>query len=255
MTALPRRPIVAGNWKLHLGPSSATALARALREAFLAGTAAEVVVFPTAMSVPAVVAALADTEIGVGVQWAGPADAGAHTGHNSPAIAREVGCGWMLVGHSEARQHLDATDARVGARVQAALAAGLLPMVCVGESLDERDAGMLHTVLERQVDAAFDGLAADQVATCTLAYEPVWAIGTGRTASPEAAQEVHAFLRAWLRRRYPAFVADGMRILYGGSVKPSNAAELLAQPDIDGALVGGAALDAASFEAIVRAAG
>jgi triosephosphate isomerase len=168
-------------------------------------------------------------------------------------MARSAGCVWALIGHSERRQLFGETDDAVGRKVRAALDAGLLPMVCVGETLDQRDAGQALQVVTRQLAVALGTLRPDEAVTVTIAYEPVWAIGTGRTASPEQAQEMHEALRAWVRDRYPPFVADQVRILYGGSVKASNAAELLSQPDIDGALVGGASLDADGFAAIVTA--
>ena len=251
---MSRRPLVAGNWKLHLAPKAAGALAEGLAGRLSDTEHVDLVVFPTALSLTAVVPALAGSGIHVGVQEIEPVQTGARTGGNSAAMAREVGCGYALIGHSERRQHWGETDASVRAKVDAARDAGLLPMVCVGETLEERDAGRVEEVVFRQVAAAFEGLEADVAATITLAYEPVWAIGTGRTATPAQAQEVHAAIRGWLADHYPAFVAEQVRVLYGGSVKPSNAAELLACPDIDGALVGGASLDAASFAGIVAGA-
>jgi triosephosphate isomerase len=251
---MARRPLIGANWKLHLGPDGAVALARRLHADLLDVEDVDVVLFPTALSVPAVVEALRTSRVAVGVQWVSPHASGAYTGANSATLAREVGCTWALSGHSEARRDLGDTDERVGAAVRASLTAGLLPMVCVGESLAERDAGQVELVLERQLDAALRGLHADQVATCTLAYEPVWAIGTGRHATPEQAQTAHAFVRGWLAARYPAFVAEQVRVLYGGSVKPDNARTLLSQPDVDGALVGGASLDADQLLGIVAAA-
>lgn len=252
---MSRRPLIAGNWKLHLGPHDAAALAAELAEASASHEGVGIVIFPTALSIPASVAAVQGSMVDVGVQWAHAEPSGAFTGTNSAVIAREAGCAWLLAGHSEVRRDLNATDAAVHASVKAGLAAGLLPMVCIGETLDERDAGQLQPVLARQLAGAFGDLHADQVATCTLAYEPVWAIGTGRAATPDDAQQAHAFIRGWLREHYPAFVADQMRILYGGSVKPGNAAELLSCEDIDGALVGGASLKASSFLGIVSAVG
>lgn len=248
-----RRPLIAGNWKLHLAPPEATSLAQACHAQLGSVPGVDLVVFPTALSVPGVVAALAASPIGVGIQWSHSAPSGAFTGANSPVIARAVGCGWMLAGHSEVRRDLGETDERVHASVQAGLAAGLLPMICIGESLAQREADQVEEVLAHQLQIALGDLHADQVVTCTLAYEPIWAIGTGVTASPDQAQQAHAFIRAWLQERYPAFVAQQIRVLYGGSVKPSNARELLSQPDIDGALVGGASLDVDSFAGIVRA--
>jgi len=249
-----RTPLIAGNWKLNLGPGAAAALAVFLRDALADEAAAEVAVFPTALAIGPVVEALRGSAIGVGVQEIAAIASGALTGANSAVMAREAGCTWGLVGHSERRQHFAETDEGVGAKVRAALGAGLRPIVCVGETLEERRAGRVDEVTQRQLERALDGLAADAVAAVTIAYEPVWAIGTGETASPEQAQEVHASLRAWLATRCPA-AAGAIRLLYGGSVKADNARALLAQKDIDGALVGGASLRVGDFAAIVAAAG
>lgn len=250
---MTRRKLVAGNWKLHLGPSAAGGLATALRERLDALRGVDVAVFPTALSVHAVVQALDGCAIRVGVQMAHAEAKGAYTGCNSAEIAREAGCDWLLAGHSEVRRDLAESDERVGASVRAGLRAGLLPMMCVGESLDERRGGRLAEVLERQLGVGLAGLHADEVATCTIAYEPIWAIGTGVVASPEQAQEAHAFVRGWLRATYPAYVAEQTRVLYGGSVTAANAATLLALPDVDGCLVGGASLKPDELAAIARA--
>ena len=252
---MARIPLIAGNWKLNLGPTQAVALSRELASGLADRGDTEVAVFPSALAIPSVIAALDGSGISVGVQEIHDELAGAFTGTNSASFAREAGCSWALIGHSERRQLFGETDEAVGRKVRAALGTGLLPMVCVGETLDQRDAGQVQSVVTRQLSVALGTLRPDEAVTVTIAYEPVWAIGTGRTASPEQAQEVHAALRAWLRDRYPAFVAEQARILYGGSVKPANAAELLGQPDIDGALVGGASLKADSFAGIVHAAG
>jgi len=248
---MSRRPFIAGNWKLNLGPAAATELASALKTALGNRSDVDIAVFPTTLSVAAVQGVLANTQIEVGVQEIEPHTSGAWTGTNSPVMAREAGCTRCLIGHSERRQHYGETDEGVNTKVHAALAAGVLPIVCVGETLDERDANRQDEVVTRQLLGALKGLEADQVTTLTLAYEPVWAIGTGRTASPEQAQEVHAMIRSVLRTHYGDTAADSVRIQYGGSVKPSNAASLLSQPDIDGALVGGAALKADAFTGII----
>jgi len=251
---MARLPFIAGNWKLNLGPGAANALASGLKVALADRGDVHVAVFPTALSIAAVLPALEGSGIGVGVQEIQPKASGAFTGCNSGVMARELGCEYLLVGHSERRQLFGETDAGVNAKVHAGLAAGLLPIVCVGETLDERKAGRVDEVVHGQLAAALDGLATDQVSTLTLAYEPVWAIGTGEVATPTQAQAVHESLRGWLRAHYPAFIADEMRIQYGGSVKPANAADLLACPDIDGALVGGASLKVELFAGIVAAA-
>lgn len=250
---MSRIPLIAGNWKLNLGPGEASSLGRALVESLAERGDTEVAIFPSALSIPAAIAAVEGSGITVGVQEIHDETTGAYTGTNSAVFAREAGCTWALIGHSERRQLFGETDEAVGRKVRAALSAGLLPMVCVGETLDQRDAGQVHQVVTRQLSVALGTLRPDEAVTVTIAYEPVWAIGTGRTATPEQAQEVHAALRAWLRDRYPAFVAEQARILYGGSVKPGNATDLMSQPDIDGALVGGASLKADSFSGIVAA--
>lgn len=249
-----RRPFIAGNWKLNLGPSDAAVLAEALKPRLAERGAVTVAVFPTALSIHTVIPALHGSGIGVGVQDIETQATGAWTGTNSGSMARELGCTYALIGHSERRQHYGETDARVNARVGAALQAGLLPIVCVGERLDERRAGRAEDVVCNQLEGALQGLTADQIATLTLAYEPVWAIGTGETASPEQAQAIHAQIRTWLSQRTSPTLADQIRIQYGGSVKPANAADLLGCPDIDGALVGGASLKADSFGGIIDAA-
>ncbi len=248
-----RRPFVAGNWKLHRGPGQARPLAKALRTQLMDVEHVDLAVFPPDLSIAEVVAVLADTTLQVGVQQVTAQVEGAYTARTSAAHARAAGCGRALVGHSEVRRDLGVTDAHVHAATRAALSHGLLPVICLGETLEERDADLVTEVLLRQLTGALGDLHPDEVATCTLAYEPVWAIGTGRTASPEQAQAAHEVLRQALTERYPAFVADQTRILYGGSVKPNNAAALMAMPDVDGALVGGASLDPDAFSAIVAA--
>ncbi len=251
---MSRTPFIAGNWKLHHGPKAAAALATALKDALADRGDTSVAVFPPALSIAAVIPALRGSGIHVGIQDIEDVHSGARTGANSAAMARELGCSYALIGHSERRQRWGETDDQVRAKVDAARDAGLLPMICVGETLAQREAGQVEAVVFGQLERALAGLEPDVVSTITLAYEPVWAIGTGRTATPEQAQAVHGAIRGWLADRYPAYVAEEMRLLYGGSVKPSNAASLLACPDIDGALVGGASLEAESFAAIVAVA-
>lgn len=249
-----RKPLISGNWKLNLGPAAAAALAGYLDDALRGAGEVDLVVFPTALSIPAVVSALAGSPIAVGVQEVAAVASGALTGANSAVMAREAGCAWMLAGHSERRQFFGETDEGVRDKVKAGLAAGLEVMVCIGETLDERKAGRVEEVTRRQLGVALEGLDEPAMRRVTVAYEPVWAIGTGVTATVEQAQEVHAALRGWLAAERSGAVADRTRILYGGSVKPDNAAELLASQDIDGALVGGASLTVGSFSDIVRAA-
>lgn len=251
---MARRPFIAGNWKLNLGPRAAGDLAAGLVPRLSERGEVDIAVFPTALSITTVLAAVEGSGIEVGVQQVHRENKGAYTGTNSAVMAREAGCTRLLIGHSERRQLFGETDADVAAKITVGLAAGLLPVVCIGETLAQRDAGQVDAIVHGQISAALEGLEADQVSTLTLAYEPVWAIGTGRTATPQQAQDVHASIRGWLRSHYPAYVADEMRILYGGSVKPANAADLLACPDIDGALVGGASLTVDAFGGIVDAA-
>ncbi len=247
-----RRKFIVGNWKMHKGPAEADALADALKRA-LAGRDAsvDVGVAPPYISLPAVISRLKHTGILVAAQNLHPEQQGAFTGEVSGEMLRQAGVAYCLVGHSERRQLFGDTDAIVEKKVHACFRSGLLPILCVGELLAEREAGKEREVVTRQLAAALGKLQADQVPSVTLAYEPVWAIGTGKTASPLQAQEMHATIRGWLEERFPAFVARTTRIQYGGSVKGSNAAELMRMPDIDGALVGGASLNAEDFLAIV----
>lgn len=250
-----RRPMVAGNWKLHKGPKAATALALGILDQLLDVEDVDLAVFPTALSVSSAQAVLNASRIDVGIQMVHADDHGAHTGQNSATMAREVGCTWALIGHSEVRSELHQSDSDLAGSLAAVLRAGLLPMLCIGETLEERQSDQLESVLTRQLASALEGLEEDQLMAIVIAYEPVWAIGTGVTATPSQAQDAHAWVRQWLRDHCSARVADSIRLLYGGSIKPHNAAELFAQPDIDGGLVGGASLTAESFAAIARAAG
>ena len=248
-----RRPMVAGTWKMHGDLALAGTLAAAAAAAARAAPGVDVLLLPPAVLVPAVVAA-AGGALAVGGQDLSRHAQGAYTGELSGAMLAGAGCSHVLVGHSERRQYHGEDDALVAAKFQAAQAAGLVPVLCVGETLEERDAGRTAAVVAGQLDAVLAAAGVAALARAVLAYEPVWAIGTGRTASPEQAQQVHALLRSEVARR-DARIAAALRILYGGSVKPDNAAGLFGQDDIDGGLVGGASLVAADFNAIVRAAG
>ncbi len=249
-----RKQIVAGNWKMHMTREPAVALATKLVDGLRDGGDVEVVVIPPTCLLTDVRRVIEASPIALGAQNLHPAVQGAFTGEVSAPMLRSIGCTYVLCGHSERRQHFGDTPEWVGEKVAAAHRDGLTPILCVGETLDEREAGRTEAVVEAQLTAGLAKLDRDQVAQTVVAYEPVWAIGTGRNASPEQAQEVHAFIRARLRERHGDAVADRVRVQYGGSVKPDNAARLLAQPDIDGALVGGASLDAESFLNIVAAA-
>jgi triosephosphate isomerase len=247
-----RRPLVAGNWKMYHGGARACGLAGEIAAGAREHAQADVVVCPPFTALAAVAAELAGSRVELGAQDLHPKPEGAFTGEISAPMLLDSGCRWVIVGHSERRQHFGETDASVREKTAAALAAGLRPIVCLGEMLAERDAGRTAEVVTRQL-AAFAAELARQPGAGVVAYEPVWAIGTGKVAGPEQAQEVHALLRAELAR-ISKDLADKTRILYGGSVKPENAAGLLACGDVDGALVGGASLEAASFVAIVAAA-
>jgi triosephosphate isomerase (TIM) len=247
-----RRKLVAGNWKMHGSRTIVTALVGAIVEARLDGV--DVAVFPPFPYLREACAECAGSAVAVGAQDVSEHASGAFTGEVAAAMLRDVGCTLALAGHSERRQYHRETDEQVAAKVAQALAHELTPVLCVGETLDEREAGATEVVVTRQLGAvvARCGIAAFE--RIVVAYEPVWAIGTGRTASPEQAQAVHARLRSQLAAD-DARIAGSTRIVYGGSVKPGNAAELFAQPDIDGGLIGGASLQATDFLSICAAAG
>jgi triosephosphate isomerase (TIM) len=247
-----RRLFIAGNWKMHMDLASARTLAAELKAAVGNEEAVDVGVCPPFVYLPAVVEALKGSRIVVGAQNLHPEPKGAFTGEISGPMILDVGATHVIIGHSERRQYFGETDAGVNLKLKAALGYGLTPIVCIGETLDERESGRMQSVIETQIRGGLADLTAAQMADVTLAYEPVWAIGTGVTASPEQAQEVHAFIRSLLGEMLGSEVAAATRIQYGGSVKPGNAADLLEQEDIDGALVGGAALDAASFVGIIK---
>jgi triosephosphate isomerase len=251
---MARRSFVAGNWKMNKTPQEARALALELRAGLEGWRQGDVGVFPPYVSLGVVTEALKGTPIIVGAQNVFWEKSGAFTGEVSAGMLAASGCACAIVGHSERRQYFGETDETVNKRLKAALAQKLKAIVCVGETKDERVGGTTQQVVKRQVAGAFAGLKAEEMAEVTVAYEPVWAIGTGLTATPAQAQEVHAFIRQLLAERFGTGVADSLRIQYGGSVKADNAKELLAQPDIDGALVGGASLVAKDFVAIVKAA-
>jgi triosephosphate isomerase len=248
-----RRPLIAGNWKMHKTLGEAVALVGELR-AGLAPNPPEVdvLVAPPFTALVAVATAAKGSGIAVAAQDMHWEKQGAFTGAVSPAMLRDVGCSHVILGHSERRQLFGETDEGVGRKARAAFDHGLLPILCVGETLPERDSDQTLPVVERQLDRALAALSPEEAARAVVAYEPVWAIGTGRAATAEQAQEVHAFIRRRVAVSHGDSVAGALRILYGGSVKPDNIGPLMAQPDIDGALVGGACLQAESFLGIVR---
>jgi triosephosphate isomerase (TIM) len=249
-----RTPIVAGNWKMNKTCVDAVSLATGLKDKLAGFEGVEVVVCPVATVLNPVSGALADTQIEVSGQNCYHAESGAFTGELSPQMLQDAGCTWTLLGHSERRQLFGETDALLNEKLKFTLASGLKIMFCIGETLEEREGSTMNEVLTRQLVEGLKGISDDDFSSIVVAYEPVWAIGTGLTATPEQAEEAHAFVRNVVNDNFNGTVADGLRIQYGGSVKPDNAAELLGQPNVDGALVGGAALDAEGFAAIVRAA-
>jgi triosephosphate isomerase len=247
-----RKKLIAANWKMYKTPKEAQAFVSALLPHLWEHTRDEIVICPPFVLIPAVVEATKDSGIGVGGQDMFWEKEGAYTGAISAEMLRTAGCSHVIIGHSERRQYFAETDDTVNRKLRAALAAGLKPIVCVGEVLQEREAGITDDVLRRQCSVAFREISSGEAIPMVIAYEPVWAIGTGKTATPELAAEAHRTIRAEVAQAFGEGVATQMRILYGGSVKPDNAKALMAQAEIDGALVGGASLDAKSFAAIAK---
>jgi triosephosphate isomerase len=249
-----RKPIVAGNWKMNKTAAEAKALVEGLKAALGEVDQVDVVLCPPFTALHAVAQAIAGTRMDLGAQNMHQEKSGAFTGEVAADMLREAGCHYVILGHSERRQYFHETDELVNRKAKAALAAGLHPIVCVGERLEEREAGQTEDVVSRQVKGSLAGLGANDLLRTVIAYEPVWAIGTGKTATPAQAQEVHALIRRRLKEMAGDAVAQSVRIQYGGSVKASNARELFHQPDIDGGLIGGASLEAGSFAEIVKGA-
>lgn len=247
-----RVPIIAGNWKMYKTVAEAVAFVRELKAALPGGGGVEAVVCPPFTALSAVAVELAGTEIGLGAQNMYWEESGAYTGEVSPGMLKELGCKYVILGHSERRQYFGETDDKVNRKVGAALSSGLIPIVCVGETLAQREDGVTEKVVRFQTEGCLDNFTPEQVAGMVVAYEPVWAIGTGRTASEGDAQQVNGYIRSVIAEKFGAQAAGAVRIQYGGSVKPANAAGLMGQPDIDGALVGGASLKVADFAGIVR---
>ncbi len=249
-----RRPLVAGNWKMNGSRAESAALVEAIRKGVPAGSRAEAAVCPPFILIPLAAEKLAGSAVVWGGQDLSAHKSGAYTGEVSGPMLKDYGCTYVIVGHSERRTLYGENDALVAEKYAAAQTAGLIPILCVGETLQEREANQTESVVARQLDAILDRHGIAGFKNAVIAYEPVWAIGTGKTATPQQAQDVHRFIRGRLAARDKA-VADNVRILYGGSMKGGNAAELLAQPDIDGGLIGGASLQAEEFLTICRAAG
>jgi triosephosphate isomerase (TIM) len=247
-----RKPFMAGNWKMNLTTKDAVALARALVEKCRDVTEVEIGIAPVYTVLAAVAEVVRGSNVRLLAQDLFWADSGAYTGEISGPMLKDVGCSHVIVGHSERRQFFGETDESVNKKLKAAFASGLVPICCVGETLAEREQGRTFAVVERQVTKGLEGLPPADAKKLVIAYEPVWAIGTGKTATPAQAQEVHASIRGQVANIYGRELADGLRIQYGGSVKGDNVSELMKQPDLDGALVGGASLKADSFFSIIR---
>jgi len=247
-----RKPVMAGNWKMHKSAGETSSFLEKLVPMVAGSTDAEIVVCPSFVNLAAAVEAARSTNIDIGAQDVFWLKEGAYTGEVSAPMLAAIGCRWVIIGHSERRQYFGETDESVFKKTVAALDAGLKPIVCVGERLEERESGATEAVLSVQCNEGIAGLTAEQFTRIVIAYEPVWAIGTGKTATPEMAAATHGFLRSEIRGLFGAEIAEACRILYGGSVKPDNVKGLMAQAEIDGALVGGASLDAASFAGIVN---
>lgn len=252
---MSRRPIVAANWKMNKTPAETAEFFSAFLPKFGASCGSDAVIVPPFTSIPAAAEALSgNSVVGLGAQNMHHEANGAFTGEISAGMLTALNVGYVVLGHSERRAIFGETDAFINQKVLVALQTGLTPILCIGETLEERDAGKLEEVCRTQLEGGLANVPAAQQAKIVIAYEPVWAIGTGRTASPEQAQEAHAFVRGVLAELFGAEDAAKVRIQYGGSMKPGNAAELMAQPDVDGGLVGGASLEADSFYEIVAAA-
>jgi triosephosphate isomerase len=247
-----RKPVMAGNWKMYKTAADTSAAIVKLVPMVSAAKSVEVVVCAPFVNLPAAVEAAGSSNIEIGGQDVFWLKEGAYTGEVSAQMLAAVGCRWVIIGHSERRQYFGETEETVAKKTVAALESGLNPIVCVGERLEQRESGSTEAVLEAQFTGGLGGLTAEQFAGIVIAYEPVWAIGTGKTATPEMAADAHAFLRGQIRAKFSEEAAEACRILYGGSVKPDNVKGLMAQAELDGALVGGASLDPASFAAIVN---
>jgi len=249
-----RTPFVAGNWKMNTISSEVKDLLGSLKSSLADVDGVDVAVCPPFPYLSLASDILGGCRIRLGAQSMYWEEEGAYTGEVSARMLKDVGCELVILGHSERRHLFGETDAMVCRKIRKALAVGLHPIVCVGETLEEREAGKTEEVIETQVKGCLEGFSSQDVERLTIAYEPIWAIGTGKTATPEQAQEAHRFIRGWIDQKFGREVGNETRIQYGGNVKPENANALMTQPDIDGALVGGASLKAESFAAIVRVA-
>jgi len=248
-----RKRIIAGNWKMNKTLDEAVVLAKSLEGKVGNQIDVDVVLCPPYTNLASVHEIIADSAISLGAQNIFWEEKGAYTGEISADMLKSVGCEYVIIGHSERRQYFHETDETVNKKIRRALQAGLIPIVCVGEMLSQREAGETQGLVGSQIKGCLRGLSKEQVSRLIIAYEPIWAIGTGVVATPEQAQDVHKFIRAMFDELYDEELAQSVRIQYGGSMKPVNAAELLSQPDIDGGLIGGASLDADSFLGIIEA--
>jgi triosephosphate isomerase len=246
------RPLIAGNWKMYKTPDEAAATAKQLVERVGGITEVDIMIAPAYPALGPVYSAIKNSAIALGGQNLYWEFEGAYTGEISAPMLKSVGCQYCIIGHSERRQYFAETDETVNKKIRAAIRAGLKPVVCVGETDKERESGQTLPVLDKQVKKGLEKLVLDQPDKLIIAYEPIWAIGTGKTATADQAQEVHRFIRSLVEKNFDKALSDSIRILYGGSVKPDNISALMAMPDIDGALVGGASLDAESFSKIVK---
>jgi triosephosphate isomerase len=249
---MPRQPLIAANWKMYKTPAQAQEFMKNFLPLVANHDRDEVVVCPSFTSISVVIAAATGSGVAIGAQNMHFADEGAYTGETSPLMLKAIGATHVILGHSERRQYFGETDELINKKLKTALQHCLVPIVCVGEVLAEREAGKTEEVLLRQTRGVLAGIAASAAAPVVIAYEPVWAIGTGKTAAPQMASEAHAVIRGEVAKLFGPETADHLRILYGGSVKPDNATTLMNEPDIDGALVGGASLDPQSFAKIVN---
>jgi triosephosphate isomerase len=247
-----RTKLIAGNWKMYKNPAQTRAYFREFLPIVAGHTRDEIAVCPPCVDLDAALQSTSGSGVFIGAQDACWKDEGAFTGAISPTMLTALGCTHVIIGHSERRQYFGETDDMVNMKLKASLEHGLTPIVCVGEVLEEREAGLTEDVLRRQCLRAFNAISAKKAAKLVIAYEPVWAIGTGKTATPEMAADAHVLIRGEAAQAFGKEFADRMRILYGGSVKPENATALMSEEEIDGALVGGASLDAKSFAAIVK---
>lgn len=249
---MTRRILIAGNWKMNLSLAASLELAEGLKKVVAGVNNLDIAVCPPSIYVQPVAAALKNSNVRVGAQNVYFEKEGAYTGEISVGMLKDVGCQYVILGHSERRHILGESSEIVNLKTHAVLAAGLTPIVCVGELLKEREAGTTEQVIQRQFDGSFSGVTADDLKKCVIAYEPVWAIGTGKVATPEQAEDVHAAIRKMIEKNYNKEVAEIVRIQYGGSVNDKNAKEILAKPNVDGALVGGAALKVDPFLGIIK---